>query len=395
MLFYKYFTMIIDVSHETRRLYDEWHWNTLLPIIDKSLGDRTNHARFYYYNGGDVGPKLVARLKQDTEPLAIVLTIDYHGFVHDDAQGLITFDEALAEMATIPRQFIVLTAMGNASMNHVLPPNVHMVHYGGDILIQQTDYLTLEPQREKNFSSQRWWCSLTHRPRVHRLLSAMILLGQDLGFDEGIDPPTGLLRIGSGELDSTDSWKDIWPDSTATPDQCKILDQGYQRLRENLHGGQPAGNVFQGLIGSDNAANFNRALKSLYKNSLVEIINNTIAHGYSIANNEKYINTVYGFNLPIMISSVGTMDYLRRHGWDLFDDVIDHGYDREPDTLQRIFQAIDLNRQLLTDRDHAQRCWNHCVPGMEKNLAWAQGPMYDYWARELERGFIECLARIG
>ena len=45
--------------------------------------------------------------------------------------------------------------------------------------------------------------------------------------------------------------------------------------------------------------------------------------------------------MPIYISVPGYVEQLRKLGFDLFDDVIDHSYDKEPDVVKRIKMAVD------------------------------------------------------
>jgi len=67
--------------------------------------------------------------------------------------------------------------------------------------------------------------------------------------------------------------------------------------------------------------------------------------------------------IPIVIGTQGLVSSLRRHGFDMFDDVVDTSYDMLPNST-RLEQALLLNQDLILgkidlapyrDRLHAQR----------------------------------------
>ena len=49
---------------------------------------------------------------------------------------------------------------------------------------------------------------------------------------------------------------------------------------------------------------------------------------------------------PLMISVPGTVEKLQRHGFDMFDDIIDHSYDTEPDPRRRVDMVADQLERL-------------------------------------------------
>lgn len=56
---------------------------------------------------------------------------------------------------------------------------------------------------------------------------------------------------------------------------------------------------------------------------------------------------------PLMVSVPGMVDKLRRHGFDMFDDIIDHSYDNELDPWQRIHMISDQLETLCNITDIA------------------------------------------
>jgi hypothetical protein len=76
--------------------------------------------------------------------------------------------------------------------------------------------------------------------------------------------------------------------------------------------------------------------------------------------------------------NAGAVAYLRNQGFDMYDDVIDHGYDSIQDPVQRMFSAIESNKRLLTDRQYAQSQWRSMLPRMDRNLAFCKS-MYGHY----------------
>ena len=52
--------------------------------------------------------------------------------------------------------------------------------------------------------------------------------------------------------------------------------------------------------------------------------------------------------LPIIVSVPGTVELLRKQGFDLFDDIIDHSYDNIADDVNRFKQLVTLISHMNT-----------------------------------------------
>jgi hypothetical protein len=99
-------------------------------------------------------------------------------------------------------------------------------------------------------------------------------------------------------------------------------------------------------------------LRNLYKQSAIEIVNETTFEepGYHVT--EKFLQSVYGLNLPIVLGQSGIISYLRSLGFDMFDDIIDTKYDSIQSPFLRLTTAIKSNQRLLADRDYAIQIWH-------------------------------------
>ena len=108
---------------------------------------------------------------------------------------------------------------------------------------------------------------------------------------------------------------------------------------------------------------------------------------------EKCYNAIhYGAQL-IAVSCAGTIDIMREHGIDVYDDIVDHSYDAIKDPIER-FKAIQVaiednysiggykqvrtalaprilrNQMLLTHYDHWYKELEHCIDTAHKNSRW-------------------------
>lgn len=72
-------------------------------------------------------------------------------------------------------------------------------------------------------------------------------------------------------------------------------------------------------------------------------------HSYSCFPTEKSLTPFLTKNIPILIQAkTGFIAELKGQGFDVFDDIVDHSYDQEPDYYKRIELAFELNRRVLT-----------------------------------------------
>ena len=301
---------------------------------------------------------------------------------------------------------LILTSVEGVEKDYPdLPKNYSYIHIGGDMLFQRGDYPLIAPQKEKNPDMGRFWISLSQTPKSGRILTACCLLGHDLGFDHGHRPESGVLRISPDfflevpnaqaqlvNLKNFSSWSQCYVGThSLNTRQQAIMQKGFELLCQGKNGGTPSGAEYSQVNGSagvvsgpDNATNFQKFLRPLYANSLVELINETTFFNQAIFVTEKFLNSVYGYNLPIVFSNAGTVEYLRQNGFDMCDDVVDHSYDLIQDPLQRIFCAVESNKRLLTDKAHAWQAWKKAVPRLDANYEFARDRMYDHFTNKVK-----------
>ena len=103
-----------------------------------------------------------------------------------------------------------------------------------------------------------------------------------------------------------------------------------------------------------NIDNYNNNLIQFYEKTKLELICSTTFSEPTLCFSEKEYQCFYGRNFFIYFNSFGSIGCLRKWGFDVFDDVVNHDYDRIVDPSERMIRAIDDNIHLLdgsTDLD--------------------------------------------
>lgn len=254
---------------------------------------------------------------------AVVFTQDCYSY--DNDQQRLT-DADIDRIKALP-EFYLASSVYNLQEDIDLP-NVTHLHPGSDLLFQKQQYSTLLSAEAKSWQGEHW-VTLGRVPRPHRLAVAEYLKKSGLSGTS--------IRVDKKSFPAT---------------------------------------------ANNNAMNFNIFLRDIYVNTAVEIVLETTFYNKGIFVTEKYLNSVYGYNFPILIANCGTVEYLQNQGFDLFTDIVDHSYDKIQDPAQRLQQAIDKNIHLLEDKDHAIEQWESCKDRFDKNLAYARKDFYTWSANK-------------
>lgn len=269
-------------------------------------------------------------------------------------------------------------------------PNLHIIAWGGDWVNQKTQYSVLEPVLDKNFNSDRTFICLNRHVRPHRLITLSYLLGTGYakhGQISYLKNPHGNPTV---LLDNV-SWQ-FGPDHDDI--RAKIL-YGFDRL---VRGDELIDDTYEiyttyGSSQNHNIGNFENRLRSMYRNSFVEIIGESQFSAPSFFITEKTAHSFYGCNFPIILSGCGTVAHLRELGLDVFDDIIDHGYDIIANPFDRIVAAIESNQKLITDPDYAKQSWITCRSRFENNVLAMRG-IYAWYEQRTRQQFAKTLELI-
>ena len=146
-----------------------------------------------------------------------------------------------------------------------------------------------------------------------------------------------------------------------------------------------------GINENNNALNFDKYLRDLYKNKTLEIVNET-SHGYDpIFVTEKFINAVIGMNLIIINGPKGIVKLLEELGWNSCRHIINHEYDDINDPIIRCEQAIRLNSRLFNDPKYCNNLWKNNISILLNNSQWARDHLYNQVLKHCEKQIKETI----
>jgi hypothetical protein len=280
------------------------------------------------------------------------------------------------------KQFILMTSLENLE-SYIKENNVKIVAISGDITNQSFQYKQLKPTIDKNFDSNYNFISLNRNPRPHRLVLVSLLHG--LGLQEH-----GLISYieqeNTGNIDSIN-----WVFNEQQQPIKNIIDIGYEIFKNSNLKIKDNKNIYGKKNYNNNVENFVDKLQQYYKETFVEIVTETSYTESSFLLTEKFLNSVYGCNFPIVLCSKGTVEFLRKIGFDMFDDIIDHSYDLIDNPIDRLYSAIYNNRKLLTDNNYIKELWIQNKYRFDSNINVAKTTMYDFFENRANIDFTRCL----
>ena len=108
---------------------------------------------------------------------------------------------------------------------------------------------------------------------------------------------------------------------------------------------------------NDNIDNYNNNIIKLYEDVKLELLSGGHFSEPTPCFSEKEYQWVYGRNFLIYLGSPRSIQWLRKWGFDVFDDVVNHDYDLIEDPSERIIRAIDDNIHLLDGSVDIDKLW--------------------------------------
>jgi hypothetical protein len=93
-------------------------------------------------------------------------------------------------------------------------------------------------------------------------------------------------------------------------------------------------------------------VRHVYESVAVSLVTESSSNGEpNFVFTEKSLWAFLGLTFPIWVGNKGQARQAQRMGFDIFDDVIDHGYQDQSCVIERCRMAIEHNLELLTDLD--------------------------------------------
>jgi hypothetical protein len=108
---------------------------------------------------------------------------------------------------------------------------------------------------------------------------------------------------------------------------------------------------------NDNIDNYNNNIIKLYEDVKLELLSGGHFSEPTPCFSEKEYQCFYGRNFFIYLNSPRSIQWLRKWGFDVFDDVVNHDYDLIEDPSERMIRAIDDNIHLLDGSTDLDQLW--------------------------------------
>jgi hypothetical protein len=210
--------------------------------------------------------------------------------------------------------------------------------------------------QEKNFNQPKQWIMLNANPKLYRISFISYLLSKQLDKFGYITTSEKILS----KLKSYNNFYSLCGDyfQFDVPTLIK-LNEGFLRLK-NKNFEREMIEPFR-TVNEVNPCNFidnyNNNLLPLYKNTKLEIISGGLFFESTPIFSEKEVQSVYGKNFILFLSSPGSVQRWRSYGFDMFDDVINHEYDFVLDPSKRLIKAIEDNIHLLDGSSDLDSLW--------------------------------------
>lgn len=236
------------------------------------------------------------------------------------------------------KQIVLVTSLENLD-KEINKPNCTIIPMGGDITNQISRFKEYRNSSDKKFNNKRV-ISLNRGVRNHRTYLVSLLYGLEL--EKYVD----ISYLGMKNVNTSDIDDYVRYDKHQDPlyDTIKKGFAKFSAVEKNYDDED----VYSGALPNDNIFNFNSTLYNKYQSSLVEFITETNYNELSFNVTEKFSHSIFGYNIPIIVSSPGYVEFLREVGFDVFDDLVDHSYDTIKDKTSRLHSLVTKNYDIIT-----------------------------------------------
>lgn len=358
------------MKYHTLGNIDEVRWNNTLGSIDliKDLLCEFDPAdyeayRFLYGPISRASPIYFENLAAIDYQKNIVVWISEDSFISDAEfdwynesvpRALIGLQKICNQHAS--KHFILFTDCKNLC-RYVSAPNLHVVEIGGTVGNMPYSQMGSSGYQSKTSVKYDWVCFLNHET-WHRVALLSCLLAKNLDRN-------GAFTVGKNNfLQRCREFDHIQQFLTydAGDSLYELLDLGYQRLiKGDFH------TLDLPAPYPDQLDNLKEHLLPVYNQTRLEICTSSLFSEEYFSLSEKELQALMACNFVIFIGSRGTVKWIRQQGFDVFDDVVDHGYDDILEPHLRLITAIEANQHLLDGSVDLEDLWQIRKPRFAYN----------------------------
>jgi hypothetical protein len=376
------FRLFVKLINEFKKPKDVFYmWSACIDPNHSRISHFVGTVQFYedeiiYRNA------LMSNIKNDLIVIGIkdhLTSKDFNPWVHTKPDMVIYLEDMFNYYHD--KKFIVFTSMENLEY-YITNSNVTLIPWGGDIVNHKADYEKLDVMIEKDFDSNYAFLSLNRSARHHRIILVSLLY--ELGLNKfGLISCMFKNEIAECDVPEITGWK-------LSSEQHSSIKSGFDKLQQSelLLNDDKKSN---GNASNANVGNFKGSLIAHYQCTFVEIIAETSYTEKAFNLTEKTLHSIFGQCFPILISSPGTVKFLREMGMDVFDDIVDHSYDLVENPIDRMEQAINLNIKLLNNVEYTKQVWKTNQDRFIKNIDFAKKTMYNFYTARTTEKFHELI----
>ena len=130
---------------------------------------------------------------------------------------------------------------------------------------------------------------------------------------------------------------------------------------------------------------WNNVVGDIFSKSAVSLITESIEYEKHIHYTEKTLYSVMGLTFPIWVGGYQQANLWQQHGFDTFDDIINHDYQYRETLLERCFYAIKDNLKILTDLSFAKNKKQQNMQRLQNNRFQMVENIQNIYKRSLSR----------
>ena len=271
---------------------------------------------------------------------------DYNWYFHKKPEGLF-YIERICRMYP-EKKFILMTEQ-----------------YGMDVLstVKNLKFINLSPIcfrydkskykynicTTKHKNSEKKWVFLNNSGKCYRIVSLAYILSKNIDKFGHITTSGHIFEEIQSHKKIYSLYQTIFQFDIQTSLKLNI---GYNILKNKSF--EPAPIVYWA---DDNIDNYNNNIIKLYEDVKLELLSSGHFSEPTPCFSEKELQWVYGRNFLIYLGSPRSIQWLRKWGFDVFDDVVNHDYDLIEDPSERMIRSIDDNIHLLDGSVDLDELW--------------------------------------
>lgn len=242
--------------------------------------------------------------------------------------------------------------------------------------VDQRSRSKVQPCLSKQSVDDRAWISFNHSPSDSRICTLSYLLFKNLD-------KAGNLIVSDRIINLCQPYENLDEFVTYTLDTRtkKRLKKGFQRLK-NRDFTSVEILPYDEEKKVEDFSNYRITYKA-YKKTRLEIVTSSLYSEPTPQVSEKEIQSIYGCNFIIIIGNPYLIKLMRKWGFDMFDDIVNHSYDSVLNPSLRLFQAIDDNLHLLDGTSDLDALWQQ-----NKHRFSANCQLADNLHQIIERDFV-------